>query len=169
MMPSPLSSHHPNSGGKHVNHQHTTHCRRYRESADLDRQARSDYCRKRRPCPLRHEELAGQHQNLKRSENVSQSIVQPKNKWGHVPPWGMTPEYMMLFLGFPWIFPVFSRLFHDLSCYEKVKGEISLFRGFVDKLKVFSILLQLLTKYLLSVGIGYVGSIGERFCFCFAV
>ena len=31
-----------------------------------------------------------------------------------------------------------------LRCYEKVKGGISLFRGFVDFLKVLSIFLQLL-------------------------
>ena len=31
------------------------------------------------------------------------------------------------------------------SRYEKVKGEISLFRGFVDLLKVLSIFLHLLT------------------------
>ena len=46
-------------------------------------------------------------------------------------------------------------------CYEKVKGETSLFRDIVDLLKVFSMFLYLLTKYLLSVGIGDVGSIGE--------
>ena len=57
----------------------------------------------------------------------------------------------------------------SLRCYEKVKGEISLFRGFVDKLKVFSIPFATIDNRLLSVGIGYVGSIGERFCFCFAV
>ena len=57
----------------------------------------------------------------------------------------------------------------ELSCYEKVKGEISLFRDIVDLMKVLSMFLCLLAVCLLSAGIGYVGSIGESFCFCFAV
>ena len=40
---------------------------------------------------------------------------------------------------------------------------------FVDLLKVLSMFLCLLAVCLLSAGIGYVGSIGESFCFCFAV
>ena len=44
-----------------------------------------------------------------------------------------------------------------LSCYEKVKGEISLFRDIVDLLQVLSMFLCFFDSFLLSVGIGDVG------------
>jgi len=44
-----------------------------------------------------------------------------------------------------------------ISCYEKVKGEISLFRDIVDLLKVLSMFFVFIDNCLLSVGIGYVG------------
>ena len=53
-----------------------------------------------------------------------------------------------------------------MCCYEKVKDEISLFRDIVDLLQVLSMFLCFFDSFLLSVGIGYVGSIGERICFC---
>ena len=44
-------------------------------------------------------------------------------------------------------FPCYIRV-----CYEKVKGEISFFRGFVNKLKVLSLFFMFIDNLLLSLG-----------------
>ena len=56
-----------------------------------------------------------------------------------------------------------------LSCYEKVKGEISLFRDIVDLLKVLSMFLCFLIVFSCLSVLGISADVGESFCFCFAV